>query len=239
MSAAWVQVVLSVRGPTTLAPCKLCLESVRRKWSPHRPLLLFLSCARLSGRQPRVPLCEDQFGGSLPFVVFRLVVLPFPLPRRRPLSFPLGSSPRPSGHEQRAPKKTFPSDARTCQKKVTGAQPSGLKTIVHTCTEREPILQRTKLGKHKGTANDFFKYYRATLISDAPGSDSRSRLAFGGSETFSRLSLHLFRNLCGKAFNMPGTSASSRRCCHYLLRGPVWLASCFFHLTEMVHLWRR
>ena len=27
LSAAWVQVVLRVRGPTALAPCKLCLES--------------------------------------------------------------------------------------------------------------------------------------------------------------------------------------------------------------------
>ena len=236
MSAAWVQVVLRVRGPTTLSPCKLCLESVRRKWSPHKPLLLLLSCARLSGRQPRVPLCEDQFGGSLPFVVFRLVALPFPLPRRRPLSFPLGSFPRPSGHEQRTPKKTSPSGARTCPKKKrheTREQPSGLETIVRACTYKEPILQRTKLGKHGGRAIELIKYYRATLISDATSSDSRSRLAFGGSETYSRLSLHLFRNLCGKALNLPAASASSRRCCHYLLRGPIWLASCFFHVTDM------
>ena len=115
--------------------------------------------------------------------------------------------------------------ARTCKKRhETRAHPSGLKTIVHTCTYKEPIQQRTKLGKHGGRAIEVIKYYRATLISDATSSESRTRLAFGGSETFSRLSLHLFRNLCSKAFNLPVASASCRHCCHYLLRGPVWLA---------------
>ena len=100
-----------------------CVSSrVGRKWSPHKPLLLLLSCARLSGRQPRVPLCEDQFGGSLPFVVFRLVVLPFPLPRRRPLSFPLGSFPRPSGHEQRTTKENISQRRTHLQKKDTSPE---------------------------------------------------------------------------------------------------------------------
>ena len=43
----------------------------------------------------------------------------------------------------------------------TRAHPSGLETIVHTCTYKEPIQQRTKLGKHGGRAIEVIKYYRA------------------------------------------------------------------------------
>ena len=47
---------------------------------------------------------------------------PFHCHGAEPLSFPLGSFPRPSGHEQRTPKKTSPSGARTCKKKNTSPE---------------------------------------------------------------------------------------------------------------------
>ena len=104
----------------------------------------------------------------------------------------------------------FPTTHATAKKKDTKTreQTSGLLTILHTCTRREPILQRTKLGKHRCSANELIKFFRATLVSDATSLDSRSCLAFGSSGTPLSLFLHLFSCLCDKAVNLPVASAS-------------------------------
>ena len=79
--------------------CGVCNEVW---WRPHPtnlppPPHCFAQCAGLSGCQPRVLSLRIRF-------VLQQVILLFPLPRPRPLFFPMTFFPRPSRHEQRTKK---------------------------------------------------------------------------------------------------------------------------------------